>query len=72
MAKEADYTISQVEENRWTIAKWEGGETPTTTYEVVESERGSLTCTCPSGVYRGWCKHTVMVRKKQKEVERES
>lgn len=63
----SEYAISQQEEKKWLVSKWEGGGEPSQAYEVVESERGSLTCSCPSGMYRGWCKHQAMIRKYQKE-----
>ncbi|MGW8178105.1 MAG: hypothetical protein ACWGQW_04830 [bacterium] len=61
----ADYLIKQ-EGNKYTISKWEGGSEPSQIYELTEAQNGRLTCSCPSGRYRGWCKHTTMVRNYQK------
>ena len=66
----SDYTISQQEVGKYLIAKWEGGEEPSRVYEVNETEKGSLRCSCPSGQYRGWCKHQGMVREYQRGEER--
>ena len=45
-----------------TISKWEGGVVPTQVYRVQLNEGRKNECNCPSGSYRGYCKHLDMAR----------
>lgn len=49
------------EPGSYTIAKFEGNQTPSRIYTIF-NQRGRLHCTCPGGTYRGKCKHIGMVR----------
>lgn len=49
---------------------FEGEDKPEQTYTVI-SKNGKVKCSCPSGIYRGYCKHTNMVKKYQ-ELEKTS
>lgn len=54
------YQIRWDGDDRFTITKWDGGTRPTQTYRV-DLHRKS--CSCPSGIYRKYCKHIDKVRK---------
>lgn len=45
----------------------DGGDIPETTYTVKWDGRKPK-CNCPSGVFRGYCKHVDYVRKYRKQV----
>jgi len=47
--------------NAYEIHKFDGGDMPEVTYTVSRDHSGKLKCNCPSGKYRGYCKHTSMV-----------
>lgn len=49
---------------------FEGEDVPDQTY-VVSTKNNKLTCNCPSGTYRGYCKHLNMVKRYQ-ELEKKS
>lgn len=47
---------------QYLVSKWEdSNDQPDTVYTVTTKGKGKG-CSCPSGVYRGYCKHTGMVR----------
>lgn len=49
-------------DHRYLVSKWEDGSVePETVYTVTLKGRDKG-CSCPSGIYRGYCKHTGMVR----------
>lgn len=52
----------------WIVSKWEGGGEPSQVYEVT-SKNNKITCSCPSGLFHGYCKHTDMVKKEDSDVQ---
>ena len=44
------------------VHKWNGGHMPEVSYKVTQNRKGGFDCGCASGRYRGYCKHTDMVR----------
>jgi hypothetical protein len=66
--EDTEYSVQQWRDH-WMVHKWTGGRIPEVSYKVTE-HKGRLTCGCPSGRYRNYCKHTSMVREYQR-AERE-
>jgi hypothetical protein len=65
------YLIQAVNSSEYRVHKFfEGEDMPDTTYKVT-IKNGKMGCSCPSGVYRGYCKHSNMV-KKYRELEKTS
>jgi hypothetical protein len=58
---ELEYNV-QAWRGYWMVHKWTGGRLPEVSYKVTENRKGGLDCACASGRYRGYCKHTEMVR----------
>lgn len=53
-------------EDRFSVAKFDGGDQPEVVYELqgMVKDKTKFLCNCPSGTYRqrGTCKHAKMVR----------
>ena len=56
-----EYNVQPVSKDKYSVHKWDGGDMPITTYTVL-AVNGKLSCSCPSGKYRHYCKHTEFVR----------
>jgi len=54
------------DEGLFTVSKWAFGDiTPMVEYKVNLAKKRA-TCSCPSGTYRGYCKHIDMCREEIK------
>jgi hypothetical protein len=64
-----DYFIRPEREvGRFTISKWNFGDTQPSAIYVVDLSKKKPTCTCMSGRYRGYCKHIDMARSGNRKV----
>jgi hypothetical protein len=60
------YMVRQDIGQAWTVSKWkEDALVPREVYKVEKDKRGKMKCTCPSGICRGYCKHTEMVKSQE-------
>lgn len=55
------YLVRQDDTYSFTVTKWDGGIVPIREYRVKLGEDMKLRCNCPSGTYRGYCKHKDIV-----------
>ena len=60
--KPISYLIREDSKDQWTISKWEDGVIPVQVYEVKRPRGNTLTCNCPSGYHRKYCKHIDLIR----------
>ena len=59
------YLVRQDSDTRFVVSKWDSGVLPLVTYKVDILPSKRSRCTCPSGRYRGYCRHTKMVKEWQ-------
>ena len=57
------YIVQAVNNYEYRVHKFEDGKLlPEVTYRV-KLDKKKVTCSCPSGTYRGYCKHLDMAQK---------
>jgi hypothetical protein len=58
------YLVRQEHARSFTMTKWEDDMSvlPIATYRLTLNDKNKVACSCPSGVYRGYCKHTKILR----------
>jgi hypothetical protein len=58
-----EYYTRQVTFESWTVAKFDGSDSPTAVYNVRRDAKGKLRCDCPRWLRKSTtaCKHTAMV-----------
>lgn len=47
---------------QYTISKWDGGVRPVDVYVIKVNDKKKQRCSCMAGRYRGYCKHTGMLK----------
>ena len=58
----SEYIIQTISKHQFNVHKFESSEIkPEATY-VVTFLKTKISCTCLSGTYRGYCKHTKLVK----------
>lgn len=57
------YTLCKDSDGSYHVVKWEDGKVIPEAEYIVSVSRGRKTCSCPSGRYRGYCKHTNIVNR---------
>ena len=62
-----DYIVRMTnKKDTYEVHKFDGGDIPEITYVVLKDHHSKWKCNCPSGMYRGYCKHKDMVKKHRK------
>lgn len=57
------YIVQSINDYEYKVHKFDGTSyLPETTY-IVTFRKNKVACSCPSGTYRGYCKHITMVSK---------
>lgn len=58
----SDYIVQPIDSQSYNVHKFEaGGDKPSVSYKVTQ-RNSKMTCNCPSGRYRGYCKHVDYVK----------
>ena len=59
------YLIRKEHSRQFTMSKWADdlATAPLVVYRLTINDKNRIACSCPSGVYRSYCKHTKMLRK---------
>lgn len=56
------YLIRRDNNFSFTVTKWDDGTMPIRDYKVWYDKKNQLQCNCPSGRYRGYCRHKDYVK----------